>query len=291
MNSFLILQKVIELGSFTKAAEVLGYTQSSVSQIIASLEDQLSIKLLNRSRTGVTLTLEGQQLYPLIQQTIRQYQAVQEKATEIRGLETGVIRIGTISSITVHWLPNLIKKFKTNYPNVEFVLYQGDYNSIADWIRTNAVDFGFTTPAMAKDFKTIPIKTNEMLAVLPKNHPLAAYPGKPLSLDAIKDDPLILIEEGGFSKPLNAFAAAGVTPNIKYRIHDDYAIMTMVEAGLGVSILAKLVLQRMPFNIVTRPLDPVINRELAIAYQNKQRLPIASQYFIQEILANKADLR
>lgn len=291
MNSFLILQKVIELGSFTKAAEVLGYTQSSVSQIIASLEDQLSIKLLNRSRTGVTLTSEGQQLYPLIQQTTRQYQAVQEKATEIRGLETGVIRIGTISSITVHWLPNLIKKFKTNYPNVEFVLYQGDYNSIADWIRTNAVDFGFTTPAMAKDFKTIPIKTNEMLAVLPKNHTLAAYPGKPLSLDAIKDDPLILIEEGGFSEPLNAFAAAGVTPNIKYRIHDDYAIMTMVEAGLGVSILAKLVLQRMPFNIVTRPLDPVINRELAIAYQNKQRLPIASQYFIQEILANKADLR
>ena len=100
-----------------------------------------------------------------------------------------------------------------------------------------------------------------------------------------------MIEEGGFSEPLNAFAAAGVTPNIKYRIHDDYAIMTMVEAGLGVSILAKLVLQRMPFNIVTRPLDPVINRELAIAYQNKQRLPIASQYFIQEILANKADLR
>ena len=279
MNSFLILQKVIELGSFTKAAEVLGYTQSSVSQIIASLEDQLSIKLLNRSRTGVTLTLE-----------IRQYQAVQEKATEIRGLETGVIRIGTISSITVHWLPNLIKKFKTKYPNVEFVLYQGDYNSIADWIRTNAIDFGFTTPAMAKDFKTIPIKNGEMLAVLPKNHPLAAYPGKPLSLTAIKDDPLILIEEGGFSEPLNAFTAAGVTPNIKYRIHDDYAIMTMVEAGLGVSILAKLVLQRMPFNIVTRPLVPVINRELAIAYQNKQRLPIASQYFIQEILANKANL-
>ncbi|APS42835.1 LysR family transcriptional regulator [Weissella jogaejeotgali] len=91
MNSFLILQKVIELGSFTKAAEVLDYTQSSVSQIIASLEDQLSIKLLNRSRTVVTLTLEGQQLYPLIQQTIHQYQAVQEKATEIRGLETGVI--------------------------------------------------------------------------------------------------------------------------------------------------------------------------------------------------------
>ncbi|MFT8557591.1 LysR family transcriptional regulator [Liquorilactobacillus hordei] len=291
MNHFLILQKVIELGSFTKAAEVLGYTQSSISQMIASLEDELSIKLLNRSRSGVSLTLEGQKLYPLIQQTIRQYQAVQERATEIKGLKTGVIRIGTISSITVHWLPKLIKQFKIKYPNVEFVLYQGDYNSIAEWIRTNTVDFGFTTPPMATEFKTIPIKQGEMLAVLPKNHPLACKPGVPLKLEALKNDPLILLEEGKYSEPLNAFSTAGVKPNVKYRIHDDYAIMTMVEAGLGISILAKLVLQRMPFSIVTRPLVPAIQREIAVAYQDKQRLPIASQYFIQELLKNKGQLR
>ncbi|MCP9313748.1 LysR family transcriptional regulator [Liquorilactobacillus satsumensis] len=290
MNRFLILQKIIELGSFTKAAKVLGYTQSSISQMVASLEDELSIKLLNRSRTGITLTLEGQELYPLIQQTIRQYQAVQERATEIKGLKTGIIRIGTISSITVHWLPKLIKQFKIKYPNVEFILYQGDYNSIADWIKTNTVDFGFTTPPMATEFKTIPIKQGEMLAVLPKDHPMAKQPDKPLDLRTIKNDPLILLEEGQYSEPLNAFAAANIKPNIKYRIHDDYAIMTMVEAGLGVSILAELVLQRMPFNIITRPLVPPIRREIAIAYKDKQRLPIASQYFIQEISKNKHTL-
>ncbi|MDI6666748.1 LysR family transcriptional regulator [Leuconostoc falkenbergense] len=290
MNRFLILQKILELGSFTKAATALGYTQSSISQAIASLEDELSIKILYRSRKGVSLTLEGQKLYPLIQQTMRQYQAVQEKATEIKGLKSGVIRIGTISSISVHWLPTLIKSFKQRYPNVEFILYQGDYNSIAEWIKTNTVDFGFTTPPMATEFETVNIKTGEMLAILPEKHPLADQPNVPLELSKLVDEPLILLEEGTFSEPLNMFSKINVKPNVKYRIHDDYAIMTMVEAGLGVSILAKLVLQRMPFHIVTRPLLPEIRREIAIAYQSKQRLPIASQFFIQHLLKFKQNL-
>ena len=70
-----------------------------------------------------------------------------------------------------------------------------------------------------------------MLAVLPKNHPLAA--GKSVPLKELTRDPFILLEEGHFSEPLNAFHEAGLEPNIKYTIHDDYAIMTMVEAGLG----------------------------------------------------------
>ena len=105
MNRYIALQKIIEVGSFTKAAEALGYTQSSISQMIASLENELSIKLLTRSRTGVKLTIEGAELYPFIERSIIQYRAMQEKANEIRGLETGIIRVGTISSITCHWMP------------------------------------------------------------------------------------------------------------------------------------------------------------------------------------------
>ncbi len=74
------------------------------------------------------------------------------------------------------------------------------------------------------------------------------------------------------------------------RIHDDYAIMTMIEAGLGISILAELVLKRMPFKIVTRPLIPKITRKIAIAYLDKKQLPIASQLFIKYILNSKSQL-
>lgn len=288
MNRYIALQKIIEVGSFTKAAEVLGYTQSSISQMIASLENELSIKLLTRSRTGIKLTIEGAELYPFIERSINQYRAMHEKATEIKGLETGIIRVGTISSITCHWMPQLIKGFQEIYPNVQFLFHQGDYTLIPEWIKTGAVDFGFITPPAVTDLSTIPIKDGKMLAVLPENHPLAN--SKNIPLKELTKEPFILLEEGHFSEPMNAFHAASLEPDIKYTIHDDYAIMTMVEAGLGVSILAELMLSRNNFNIVCLPVDPPIYRSLAIAYKDKNSLPIASKRFIKYLNENKDNL-
>ena len=288
MNRYIALQKIMELGSFTKAAEALGYTQSSISQMIASLENELSIKLLIRSRHGVKLTIEGTELYPFIERTILQYRAMQEKVNEIKGLETGIIRVGTFSSITCHWMPQLIKGFQQRYPNVQFLFHQGDYTSIQEWIKTGAVDFGFVTPPAVTDLETIIMKDGEMLAILPKNHPLADRTS--IRVDEISGDPYILMEEGHFSEPLNAFEAAGLKPNIKYTIHDDYAVMTMVEAGLGVSILAELVLQRTNFDIAKIPLDPPIYRTLAIAYKDRHSLPVASQYFIKYLMEKVEEL-
>ncbi|MCM1181737.1 MAG: LysR family transcriptional regulator [Clostridium sp.] len=288
MNRYIILQKIIELGSFTKAADALGYTQSSVSQMIASLENELSLKLLTRSRHGVKLTIEGNELYPFIERAIYQYQAMQEKVKEMKGLETGIIRVGTISSITCHWMPQLIKGFKEQYPNVQFLFHQGDYTLIPEWIHTGAIDFGFITPYASTDLKTEVIKNGEMLAVLPKNHPLAGQ--KSILLSDLAKEPFILLEEGKYSEPMAAFEAAGVVPDIKYTIHDDYTIMTMVEAGLGVSILAELMLRRTNFANVCLPINPPIYRTLAVVYKDKDYLPIASKYFIDYIMDHKAEL-
>lgn len=115
MHRYIALQKIVELGSFTKAADVLGYTQPAMSQMITSLEKELSIKLLYRSRYGIRLTIEGERLFPAIQNTISQYQFMQEIVKEIRGLDSGTIRIGTLSSISCHWLPQLIQAFQENH--------------------------------------------------------------------------------------------------------------------------------------------------------------------------------
>lgn len=288
MNRYLALQKILELGSFTKAADALGFTQSSISQMIASLESELSMKLLTRSRHGTKLTLEGAQLYPFIERTIYQYQAMQEKANEIKGLDTGIIRVGTITSITCHWMPQLIKGFQERYPHVQFLFHQGDYSSISEWIRTGAVDFGFLSPSAVTDLKMEMFKEGEMLAVLSKNHPLALQEN--VRLEELAAEPFILLEEGRYSEPLEAFWAAGLKPDIKYTIHDDFAIMTMVEAGLGVSILAKLMLRRTNYDIVCLPINPPIYRTLAISYKEKDSLPIASKYFIEYLKANKDNL-
>lgn len=288
MNRYLALQKIMETGSFTKAALALGYTQSSISQMVASLESELGMKLLTRSRHGVRLTIEGNALYPFIERSIYQYQSMLNKANEIKGLETGIIRVGTVSSITCHWMPMLISGFQVLYPNVQFLFHQGDYTLIPEWIQTGAVDFGFINPLVGTSLQTITVKDGEMLVVLPERHPLAGLERIPLA--ALAKEPYILLEEGQYSEPLAAFEAAGVKPDIKYTIHDDYSIMTMVEAGLGVSILAELVLRRTNYHIVCRHVEPPVYRTLAIAYKEKDSLPIASKYFIDYLMEHKTEL-
>lgn len=252
--------------------------------MIASLENELSIKLLTRSRTGAKLTPEGIELYPHVERLVYQYLAVQEKANEIKGVTSGVIRIGTISSVSTHWLPGLLKEFQQEYPGVEFVLHQGDYSLFQEWIKTGAVDFAFVNPAAVSGIETVMLKEGAMLAVLPENHPLTELEAVPL--EALVEEPFILLEEGHYSEPLEAFRTIGVMPNVRYTIHDDYAIMTMVEAGLGVSILAELVLHRTHYRLALRPTVPAVSRTLAIGYRDKNSLPIASRYFINYLRKN-----
>lgn len=288
MNRYIALQKIVELGSFSKAAEALGYTQSAMSQMISSLENELSIKLVNRFRTGTKLTLEGAELYPYIERLVYQYDAVQEKTKEIKGLETGVVRMGTLASISAHWLPGLLREFQQLHPGVQFVIHQGDYTSIQEWIKTGAVDFGFVNPDAVNGIETALLKTGNMLAVLPEHHPLAEKDAVPLEL--LAQESFILLEEGHYYEPLEAFKAIGVTPNVKYTIHDDYAIMTMVEAGLGVSILAELILHRTNYRIVLRPTVPPVARTIAIGYKDKASLPMAAKQFIAELRQHIEDL-
>lgn len=284
MNRYVALQKIVELGSFTKAAELLGYTQPAMSLMISSLEKELSIKLLYRSRYGIRLTLEGEQLYPAIQKTLLQYHSMLEIARQIRGLDSGVIRIGTLSSISCHWLPPLIKNFQEKYPHIEFVLHQGDNNSIPEWVRTGEADFGFVNLDVLGNVPARFIKEGEYRAVLPAKHPLAC--ASCVTLEELAREPFLVIEEGSLSKPLEAFRQKGIEPQVKIRVHDDYSILSMVESGLGVSILPELVLRKTNYNVAILPISPAIIRKIGLVMKDKNALPIASKYFIDYLLAS-----
>ena len=278
MNRYIALQKIVSLGSFSRAAEEMGYSQSAASQMVASLERELGVCLIHRSRYGITLTQEGKKLYPKIEQLIASYYSVLEAGNEIKGLETGTIRMGTVSSVSAHWLPQVIKEFQKQYPKVEFVIHQGDYASIQEWIKNGMVDFGFINPMAAKGIQTEEMKRGQMVAVLPKNHSLAKE--NVVQLSQLVSEPFILLEEGNYSEPMEAFRKAGLRPEIKFTIHDDYSIMSMVEAGLGVSILAELVLQKTNYKITVRHTDPPVYRTLSIGYKDKNLLPVSARRFI-----------
>lgn len=281
-DRYKVLSSVIALGSFTKAADSLGYTQSAVSQAVAALERDLGFKIVVRGRSGCVLTPEGERLFPHIEAVLNAQRVVDEKAAEIVGLEAGCVRIGTIASISEHWLPAVIADFQARWPNVEFVIHQGDYELIPEWIRTGKVDFGFVNPDAVMGLQTKVLAEGEMLAVLPRGHALAGRERVPLG--ELAREPFILLEEGGYYEPLEAFEAVGAKPDVRFTIHDDFAIMAMVEKGLGVSILAELIMRTCNRDVVTRPCEPRVARTLALAWKDEDRIPIASKRFMEAIV-------
>lgn len=282
MNRYEVFMKVIEKGSFTKAAEDFGYTQSAVSQMIKTLEDELSTTLISRSRKGISLTPDGKEFFPFISNVSHAYRELMEKSKEMQGLESGNIRIGTFSSVSSQWLPSLIKDFKKIYPSVHFQLQQGEYTSIVQYIREGSVDFGFVNPEAAEELQTIPLKEDEMLAVLPVDHPLATHPT--VTMEDLLKEPFILLEEGHLSEPLEIFKKNNLHPNIQFRVHDDYTIMSMVEKGLGISILPQLVLNKVSYQLAIKEITPPIVRTIGIAFKNKRTLPIASRHFVDFLI-------
>ena len=282
MNRYDAFIKITETGSFTKAADELGYTQSAISQMIHTLEEELATTLIIRSRKGIILTPDGEQFLPYIQSVNNSHLELLEKRKEMQGLQGGIIRIGTFTSVSCNWLPGLMKDFKELYPSVHFDLKQGEYTNIGNWIKEGSVDFGFVNPDAVSDLTVIPLRSDEMLAVLHPEHQLAF--NNKVTLQELSLEPYILLDEGDFSEPLDFFKQKNLTPNIQYRVYDDYTIMSMVEKGLGISILPKLVLSRHHQHIVTKEISPVIVRTIALAYKNKNVLPIASRYFINFIL-------
>lgn len=287
MNRYIALQKIVEVGSFSKAAELLGYTQPALSQMIASLERELNIKLLYRSSHRVCLTVEGERIFPALQKAVAQYLSMQEIIKEIQGLETGVIRIGTLSSVSCHWLPQLIGGFQKQYPNVAFVLHQGDNNSIPEWVRMGEVDFGFVNMSVYNG-KAAFLKEGEYRAVLPVQHPLSGQ--EYVTLSQLAEYPFLVIEEGSFSRPMEAFRELSLQPKVRLCVHDDYSILSMVESGLGVSILPELVLRKTNYQIKILPLKPAITRKIGFIAKDKNELPLATKSFINFMLLHIDDL-
>ena len=282
MNRYEVFVTVVESGSFTKAAEKLNYTQSAVSQMVHTLEEELSTTLVLRSKTGIVLTPDGKQYLPYIRSICNAHRELKIKSEEMHGLQGGIIKIGVFTSVSCNWLPEWMKTFKEYYPSVQFELKQGEYTTIGQWIKEGSVDFGFINPRAVSGIKTVPVKTDAMMAVLPPGHPLAAK--TEISLKDLASEPYILLAEGDVSVPMDAFSKHGLTPQVQYKVEDDYTIMAMVEQGLGVSVLYTMMLENNRGNYEVRPLSVPVERVIALGYKNKKTLPVASRYFLEFIL-------
>lgn len=269
----------VEYGSFTKAGEILNYTQSAVSRMIQDLEKEWNITLLERSKVGVKLTSDGLSVLPYVKNLCEEYRKLQMQIDELNGLQTGIIRIGTFSSIATHWLPNIIKEFQKKYVNIDYELLLGDYTEIENWIVQGRVDCGFLKLPTLPELETIFLQQDKLLAILPENHYLCQK--EKVSLLDLCREPFLLLEKGGKSEVAELFEKSSIQPKIRFTTWDDYAIMSMVESGLGVSILPELILKRISYKIVIKELDIPAYRNIAIAMRNKKTLSLAVKKFME----------
>lgn len=271
--------KTVEYGSFTRAAELLHYSQSGISRMISDLEKEWNVMLLERGKSGVMLTSDGMRLLPYAKRVCIEYEKLQMEVDELNGLQAGLIRIGTFSSVATHWLPNMIREFQKTYPNIDYELLLGDYTEIEEWILDGRVDCGFLRLPTCSDFETILLERDRLLAILPENHVLARLEKVPVA--ALGDEPFLLLEKGAKAEVSEIFERCKVTPRVHFTTWDDYAIMSMVESGLGVSILPELILRRIPYRIVARELDVPAYREIGIALRSTRTASLAAKRFLE----------
>lgn len=279
LQKYLSFVAVVEEGSFTKAAEKLSYSQSSISRMIADLEKDWNITLLERDVNGIRLTSEGLRLLPYMKNVVREYKKLKMEVDELSGLRTGLIRIGTFSSVATHFLPNIIKAFQKDYPNIDYELLLGDYTEIEQWLIDGRIDCGFNRLPTSNECDFIELEKDRLLAVLPVGHPLGKYEKVPL--EALCGEPFMLLEKGAKAEISHLFESRGLKPNVKFTTWDDYAVMSMVESGLGVSILPELILRRAPYRIITKELSPSAYRRIGFTLKNRKTASLAVRRFME----------
>ena len=268
--------RTAELGSLTKAAQFLGSTQSRISHILSDLEAEYGFTLMERSRGGVTLTEAGAMILPKMQTILQKDRELDALIDDIRTANAGTLRLGAFTSVAVHWLPGMIRAFQAAHPKVELQMFNGDYYDLEQWFRDGTIDLGFVTLPSPEGARTIPLAEDELVAILPKDHRLAALDRIPI--EELDGEPFISLLESSAHDIHRALDKAGIHPRIKFTTKDDYAILAMVEQGLGLSIVPRLLLEGRRQNFEIRPLQPGASRTIALAIQAQEQLPVVEAF-------------
>lgn len=274
-----IFLSTVDRGNITEAADEVGYTQSGVSHIIKGLEAELGFPLLHRLRTGVTPTEEAKQLLPIMREITSAGNRLLQVSAAIQGLETGVVRIGTITSISTHWLPRILREFEKDHPQVDVQLMDGGDAVIEGWIEAGRVDFGLYGFEAQHPFEWIPLGEDPLLAVLPLDHPLAELSEFPIS--AFQGQHFITAPMDIHYAVHNLFLRHKIKPVLRYSPSDDYTTVTLIEQGLGISIIPQLVMCGYAHCAVrVLPLAPASTRTLGVAARSMKNASPAAKIFI-----------
>ena len=267
----------VERGSFRAAADALGYTPSAVSQLVAALEKDLGLTLLIRSKKGVTVTSEGAKLAPIVRSYLAREKEMYELASEMQGISVGSLTIAAYPSVATTWLPEIVRTFQRDYPEVQFSIMEGIRHEIFQHLDDHVADMGFMAYAEPMDYEWTPLAEEAVIAVVPEDHRLANADCYPIS-ECGKDN-FIMTSWGKDIEIQSILNKYHVNPNIRYTTYDTPATLAMVRMGLGVTFVNELSAQYWNDHLVKLPLDPPQKVGFGIAYTSKEHMTAAAKKF------------
>lgn len=277
LDKYQVFVKVAKTRNLSKAAEELNYTHAAISYIIKNLEEEVGMKLLVRSKAGIHLTKEGESLLEEAQKVVKYENSFLQKASMLRGLEEGILDVGTFSSVSIKWMPQILRKMKDAYPGVKVRQHHGNYKEIEYWLEKDKVDVAFLSGCYKGNFHFIPLFQDEYYVILPPDHPLCAYERIPK--EALNDETMILMNEGSEDYD-TGHILEGLHYTVAHWVNEDVVLIPLVECGLGISVLPKLIMSFVHSNVVIKRFACPRYRTIGLAVKNPDEMSGLTKLFI-----------
>lgn len=256
---------VVEAGSFTEAAEACHVSQPSLSIQIAKLEDEAGGALVERSRTGARLTARGRLFQPRAAEILRQLEEARRDFDDLDGLRAGEVTLGCLPTTGAYLLPPLLKAFRTEHPHLTVRLREESSPRLAEALTLGEVDLAIVDEAgVGTGLRSHLLFSEPLLVAVPADHRLAGRGA--IAVEALADEPLIVMKPGhGFRKiVMDYLESRGLKPPVVYESGGIETVQALVEAGLGVSLVPRMV-KKTPGPVYLDLLPPTPTRTLSLA--------------------------
>ncbi len=261
-----VLLAAIDNGSLTKAGQIYGYTQSAITQMMHTMEEETGFPLLIKNNKGVEPTREAKMLIPTMRQILNLEEKLEQEKAEILGYRKGKIRIGSFVSTSISWIPQVLEFFQQNYPAVEFRIEELGHEEMLQGLIDGSLDITLMSRIDNAPIEFIPVVDDPLMVVFAEKYDLSDYDYIPV--DKLRDYPFIMTYRSYDADPYKIFEEAGFMPDVRYYSREDSAVLSMVQHGLGLAILPELTLEEHPGNYEARMLDPEAYRTLGIGIRS-----------------------
>ena len=278
-----------ETGSFSAAAEQLNYTQSGITRMISSLEEELEFSLFIRSKKGVHLTENGKLMLPYFREIVESSQVAQEMSDDIKGVVRGSITIACYISVSYMWMPQLLKLFSESYTHIQIKLLEGGNKEIAKWLAEKSVDICLCAePQDSGEYSWKELYRDPLVAWLPKDHPKAKQ--KTYRIKDLETEEFIHTLPGQDTDQDRLIKQEGLKLKTRFTTKDGFTTYQLVKAGVGVSFNQAMIAQDWKGDVVQLPFTPPRFVSLGLALPKQKPTSPAVQRFLKCMEAEISDL-